>query len=155
MSRRTPPRPVNVEELFPELRPWRREAIRLHPRSGQPTCHDSSVGGPPLWPQEQPWPVCKGEHYDRDTGEPYEGEVYLAPIVQLHQVDVPDAPFPPGRDLLQVLWCPYDHGELLCPLPQVYWRSSPSVDQVRPTPAPMPKHQVSTSPTPVCCTPNR
>lgn len=136
MSRHTPPRPIDIEDLFPELSPWRKEAIRLHPRSGSPSIHDSSVGGPLLWPQDEPWPVCDGEHYDRDTGEPYEGEVYLVPIVQLHRGHAPDAPFPAGHDLLQVLWCPYDHGELLCPLPRVYWRSSHDVHQLRPAPSP-------------------
>lgn len=34
-----------------------RTATRLHPRPGLPTVHDSSVGGPLLWPAEEPWPV--------------------------------------------------------------------------------------------------
>ncbi|WP_304451425.1 hypothetical protein [Nocardiopsis sp. YSL2] len=113
MNRRTPPRPANIEELYPELRPWRRETVRLHPRPGRPSSHDSSVGGPLLWPQDEPWPVCDGEHYDRDTQEPYDREVKLVPVVQLHRTHAPDAPFLAGHDLLQVLRCPYDHGELL------------------------------------------
>ncbi|MFD7079303.1 hypothetical protein ACFWAK_04255, partial [Streptomyces sp. NPDC059918] len=45
MSRTTPPRPVDVTAAFPQLAPLARPAIRLHPRPGSPTPHDSSVGG--------------------------------------------------------------------------------------------------------------
>ncbi|WP_280429509.1 hypothetical protein [Nocardia brasiliensis] len=45
MVRTTPPRPVDVEAVFPE---HRREAVRLHPRSGRPGSRDSSLGGPLL-----------------------------------------------------------------------------------------------------------
>ncbi|MDX3232642.1 hypothetical protein [Streptomyces sp. ME19-01-6] len=27
------------------------------------------------------------------------------PVLQLYAADVPDLPFPPGTDLLQLLWC--------------------------------------------------
>jgi hypothetical protein len=30
-------------------------------------------------------------------------------VLQLYASDAPDLPFPPGTDLLQLLWCPYDH----------------------------------------------
>ncbi|XKK39101.1 DUF1963 domain-containing protein [Nocardiopsis sp. ARC36] len=136
VTRRTPPRPVDVEALFPELRPLRREAVRLHPRAGRPSFRDSSVGGPLLWPADEPWPVCDAEHYERNSDTPYEGEVCLVPVVQVHRTDAPGLPFPPGCDLLQVLWCPYDHGSPRCPLPQVHWRSTGSVKEVRETPAP-------------------
>lgn len=49
LVRTTPPRPVEVTELFPELAPLARPAIRLHPRPGSPSVKDSSVGGPLLW----------------------------------------------------------------------------------------------------------
>ncbi|MFD3686310.1 DUF1963 domain-containing protein [Nocardiopsis sp. NPDC058631] len=136
MTRRTPPRPVDVETLFPELRPLRREAVRLHPRAGRPSREDSSVGGPLLWPADEPWPVCDGEHYERNGNTPYEGEVRLVPVVQVHSGDAPGIPFPQGCDLLQVLWCPYDHDEVRCPLPRVYWRSARAVDAVEATPPP-------------------
>ncbi|MFI8211135.1 hypothetical protein ACIF82_17835, partial [Streptomyces werraensis] len=45
MSFTTPPRPVDVTALFPQLAPLARTATRLHPRPGSPTVHDSSVGG--------------------------------------------------------------------------------------------------------------
>ncbi|MFD9691707.1 DUF1963 domain-containing protein [Kitasatospora sp. NPDC059088] len=123
MTRRTPPRPLNVEELFPEVVPLRREAVRLHPRAGRPAPGDSSVGGPLLWPAEEPWPECP-----RHPGSP------MVAVVQLHRADLPDpVPFPEGRDLLQLLWCPLRHeGQWVVPL--LHWRTAGEVGEVRPTP---------------------
>jgi hypothetical protein len=45
MTRTTPPRPVAITELFPELEEHSATATRLHPRPGAPTAADSSVGG--------------------------------------------------------------------------------------------------------------
>ncbi|PZW00521.1 hypothetical protein SAMN05443287_1246 [Micromonospora phaseoli] len=58
MTRTTPPRTVDITELFTELREHSATATRLHPRPGTPTGADSSVGGPLLWPADEPWPVC-------------------------------------------------------------------------------------------------
>ncbi|MGQ4336251.1 hypothetical protein ACN6LE_007669, partial [Streptomyces hayashii] len=52
MSRTTPPRPFDVTALFPRLAPLARTATRLHPRAGSPSRHDSSVGGPLMWPAD-------------------------------------------------------------------------------------------------------
>jgi hypothetical protein len=51
-------------KLFPELAAHRATATRLHPRLGAPSATDSSVGGPLLWPVDEPWPVCAdgGDH---------------------------------------------------------------------------------------------
>ncbi|WP_329112224.1 hypothetical protein [Streptomyces sp. NBC_01353] len=62
MTRTTPPRPLDVEALFPELAAHRGTTTRLHPRPGRPDVSASSVGGPMLWPAEEPWPVCTGAH---------------------------------------------------------------------------------------------
>ncbi|KAB2348836.1 hypothetical protein [Actinomadura rudentiformis] len=62
MSLTTPPRPLDVVSLFPELAGTTRTATRLHPRPGEPTVHDSSVGGPLLWPADEPWPTCSDDH---------------------------------------------------------------------------------------------
>ncbi|HZH27282.1 MAG TPA: hypothetical protein VEY95_08875 [Azospirillaceae bacterium] len=70
MSRTTPPRPVDVEAVFPELTGLRRTATRLHPRRGTPTVQDSSVGGPMLWPADEPWPSCTLAH-KRSSGHRY------------------------------------------------------------------------------------
>ncbi len=138
--RTTPGRPVDVEQLFPELAPYRRETVRLHPRPGAPACTDSSVGGPLLWPAAEPWPVCTEEHYEYGLGGPalHEAGVPLLPIVQVRRDEAPGVPYPEGTDLLQVLWCPYGHGEYCYPLPRVHWRDSAAVGEVRPTPDPDP-----------------
>ncbi|MFH8474518.1 hypothetical protein [Streptomyces sp. NPDC018000] len=62
MTRNTPPRPLNVEVLFPELVAYRGTTTRLHPRPGSPNVAASSVGGPMLWPADEPWPVCTEDH---------------------------------------------------------------------------------------------
>ncbi|MFI9307205.1 hypothetical protein [Streptomyces triculaminicus] len=62
MTRTTPPRPLDVEALFPELAAYRGTTTRLHPRPGSPAVSDSSVGGPMLWPVDEPWPVCDEAH---------------------------------------------------------------------------------------------
>ncbi|WP_019633808.1 hypothetical protein [Actinomadura atramentaria] len=64
MTRTTPPRPVDIAAVFPDLAPLARTATRLHPRSGAPGVRDSSVGGPLLWPADEPWPTCSDEHYE-------------------------------------------------------------------------------------------
>ncbi|TMR00130.1 hypothetical protein ETD83_17480 [Actinomadura soli] len=65
MTRTTPPRPVDIAEHFPELRRYSATATRLHPRPGGPSTADSSIGGPLLWPSDEPWPVCDDgdDHY--------------------------------------------------------------------------------------------
>ncbi|WKD34545.1 hypothetical protein [Streptomyces xanthophaeus] len=107
-TRTTPPRPLDVESLFPGLAAHRRTATRLHPRPGRPGPHDSHVGGPLLWPADEPWPVCESPH----RRAPEAGPPPLLALAQLHARDVPDLPAgPDGCDLLQVFWCPFDaHG---------------------------------------------
>jgi hypothetical protein len=60
MGRTTPPPPLDVTGVFPELAPLARQAVRLHPRAGAPGRGDSSLGGPLLWPADAPWPTCRG-----------------------------------------------------------------------------------------------
>ncbi|MEV4517083.1 hypothetical protein AB0K00_50030 [Dactylosporangium sp. NPDC049525] len=62
MVRTTPQRPVDLAEEFPELRAAATTTVRLHPRPGTPTAGDSSVGGPLLWPADEPWPTCTEPH---------------------------------------------------------------------------------------------
>ncbi|MGW8763748.1 hypothetical protein ACWGN5_14720 [Streptomyces sp. NPDC055815] len=62
MTRTTPPRPVDVEAVFPALARHRRTTTRLHPRQGTAKPGDSSVAGPLLWPADEPWPVCTAVH---------------------------------------------------------------------------------------------
>ncbi|MER7792727.1 DUF1963 domain-containing protein [Streptomyces sp. NPDC097640] len=118
MARHTPPRPVALEKVFPQLKPLSRQALRLHPRAGDPSYEDSSVGGPLRWPIDEPWPWCSEEHYNiGDGGDNPENDTRhqaaepMVPVVQLYATDALGLPFPPGSDLLQVLWCPFHHGE--------------------------------------------
>ncbi|GAA4910665.1 hypothetical protein LX16_2678 [Stackebrandtia albiflava] len=62
--RTTRPRPFDMEERYPFLAAYRRTAVRLHPRPGNPGVTDSSVGGPLLWPADEPWPVCEDTDHD-------------------------------------------------------------------------------------------
>lgn len=62
MTRTTPPRPVDIAAEFPRIAPYARTATRLHPRPGAPDIHTSSIGGPLLWPVDEPWPVCHEPH---------------------------------------------------------------------------------------------
>ncbi|MFG2408924.1 hypothetical protein ACGFR8_32165 [Streptomyces brevispora] len=68
MTRTGPARPVDIESVFPELVAHRCTATRLHPRPGVPRRHDNSVGGPLLWPADEPWPV-RTERHRRAYGE--------------------------------------------------------------------------------------
>ncbi|MFK8908053.1 hypothetical protein [Streptomyces sp. YS-3] len=190
MSRTTPPRPLDVCELFPELAPLARTATRLHPRPGSPSPHDSSVGGPLLWPADEPWPHCEETHvWDgrnaalspederlsrrnraaaesrrlRDpqgpwitpeelaieeqikAGRPWpEGPIAMLPVAQLYLRDVPGLR-PPGRsetNLLQVLWCPFDHPAH--PRTALFWRSAATVKDALDAPPEPPAIQFST-----------
>ncbi|MFD7631521.1 hypothetical protein ACFV7Q_36865 [Streptomyces sp. NPDC059851] len=140
--RTTPPRPVDVTAVLPQLAPLARPAIRLHPRPGSPTPHDSSVGGPLLWPADEPWPYCDESHnqandlyeaYEVRVGVDYEWHEGPNPMVPVAQLYVRDVPLlrPPGRaDLLQVLWCPFEHEPDHKPPTALFWRSSAEVTDV-------------------------
>jgi len=151
--RTTPPRPIDVTALFPELAPLARTAVRLHPRRGQPTGSDSSIGGPLLWPAAEPWPTCSGHDEPwnmpaapADVRRERRGEsrpVYprpavhrsdpgapdpMVPLAQLYARDVPDLPRPAGTDLLQVLWCTFIHDDTdYLPRVAVRWRAAADV----------------------------
>ncbi|MFF4341195.1 hypothetical protein ACFY00_14815 [Kitasatospora sp. NPDC001540] len=177
MTRTTPPRPSDVEALFPQLAHHRGVTTRLHPRAGRPDASVSSVGGPLLWPADEPWPVCTEPHrrgrghriadirqrrrllaqaWARDAAPgPTDDErallkelgrrhrlpdiadtdpVPLVGLVQLYRRDVPGLPVgPDDRDLLQVLWCPFEaHGPSGHDLDlRVVWRRSEQVREPR------------------------
>jgi hypothetical protein len=144
MTRTTPPRPVDIAAVLPALA---RTATRLHPRPATPTPQDSSVGGPLLWPADEPWPYCRAEdhywgrgsgptvvsysHDKADDWEPDSGPVPMVPLAQLYVRDVPGVRPPEGADLLQVLWCPLEHdsaGGL--PTTALFWRTAAAVADV-------------------------
>ncbi|MEU6087392.1 hypothetical protein ABZ865_11390 [Streptomyces sp. NPDC047085] len=179
MTRTTPPRPLDITRYFPELAPLARSAVRLHPRAGAPTAADSSVGGPLLWPADEPWPTCsehagpwhrgvapddvhvgrrvlreawarpRAEGADLLTAQEralvdrgresrridQDGPVPLVPVAQIRAADVPTLPRPAGIDLLQVLWCAFDHPEDgYVPRVELRWRRA--ADVVTPLAAP-------------------
>lgn len=114
--RTTPPRPVDVLKVFPELLPRVRVAVRLHPRAGtEPGPAESKLAGQFLWPVDEPWPEC--ERF----------KIPLVPVLQLKRADAPPTVlFFPGTDLLQLLWSPRDH-DGQGPKPKIVWRSLASV----------------------------
>jgi hypothetical protein len=79
----TPPRRFDVEALFPGIERFARPAVRLHPRLGSPGIHDSSVGGPLLWPSAEQWPTCSEKHEEyslHDLAEVREWRAILAEV---------------------------------------------------------------------------
>ncbi|MEV6107225.1 hypothetical protein AB0M28_21320 [Streptomyces sp. NPDC051940] len=63
---------------------------------------------------------------DRISGNGYgapDGPVPMLPVLQLYARDAPDAGFPPGSDLLQLLWCPFGHGDDYLPAIRIRWRT--------------------------------
>ncbi|WP_216894179.1 hypothetical protein [Nocardia alni] len=130
MTRTTPPRPVDFVTVFPELAPLARTAIRLHPRPGRPSMHDSSVGGPLLWPATEPWPYCHTDDHHVAMSPESDGPIAMVPVAQLYVRDVPGLPLPEGSDLLQVLWCPFEHDNDGLPKTVLFWRSAATVTDV-------------------------
>jgi hypothetical protein len=174
MVRTTPPRPVDLTAHLPAFASLARTAVRLHPRPGEPTAVDSSIGGPLLWPAREPWPTC-AEHagpflegasvpdvmarrriltqawarprergtnlltedekavVDRvDDGAEIaqDGPAPMVPVAQLYARDVPGLPGPDGADLVQVLWCPFDHeDDGYVPSTVVRWRVAAEVTE--------------------------
>ncbi|GAA3884561.1 hypothetical protein GCM10022243_56690 [Saccharothrix violaceirubra] len=137
----TPDKPVDVAALFPELAGLTRTAVRLYPRRGETTAQESSLGGPLLWPANEPWPVCGDDDHMADAGVPV--PVVAAPLVsvaQFYSRDVPELPFPEGTDVCQVLWCPRGHEPYYTPRFRVLWRDSASVAEVAVAPEPDREH---------------
>ncbi|MGW1467622.1 hypothetical protein ACWCPT_25135 [Streptomyces sp. NPDC002308] len=56
----------------------------------------------------------------------------MLPVAQLYRRDVPDLHTPEGADLLQVLWCPFDHPVM--PRTALFWRSAATVTDILTTP---------------------
>ncbi|MFJ8013903.1 hypothetical protein [Streptomyces sp. NPDC096339] len=120
------PLPFDIEAVFPELTGTAREVTLLYPRAGQPGSGDSSIGGPLLWPADEPWPVCTEPDHYKPLSAPVEPEpVAMVAVAQLYARDVPGLVFPAGTDLLQILWCPLVHEDDQCGAgPRLHWRST-------------------------------
>ena len=63
-----------------------RPATLLRPSAGDPGPCDSSVGGPLLWPADEPWPVCRAAHRveRRELLSDREREVYQEMDRRMH-----------------------------------------------------------------------
>jgi hypothetical protein len=62
----------------------------------------------------------------------YEGSLAMLPVAQLYVRDIPDLHAPEGADLLQVLWCPFDHPVM--PRTALFWRSAATVADILTSP---------------------
>lgn len=136
---------AGVETGTPGLAVHRGAATVLRPRPGDPGVRQSSIGGPLLWPAHETWPTCWDDHeewltYAR-TGpwddlrelplDAMQGPIPLLPVAQLFRSDIPGFIGPADADLMQVLWCPIDHGQAMwCPKPTVVWRRSDEIGDV-------------------------
>ncbi|WP_406127172.1 hypothetical protein [Streptomyces sp. NBC_00989] len=136
--------PFDVDDLIPELAVHARRTTVLSPRSGSPGVGESSLGGPLLWPADEPWPSCaqRGHHVPPDDKNST-GTVPMVPVVQLFARDIPELPFPEGTDVLQLLWCPLIHpdDQAYAALPKLYWRDEAAAlatGVLRDIPAPQP-----------------
>ncbi|MFE3662851.1 hypothetical protein ACFXOR_07740 [Streptomyces sp. NPDC059164] len=102
------PRP-SVDSIFavlPELAPYARDAVVLHLERAEPDCRSSSIGGPLLWPGDEPWPACSSPDENSPDGMP---PTAMVPIAQIFRHDAPGPWWPADIDLLQILWCPNEH----------------------------------------------
>jgi len=99
----TPAPEGDITAITPELSAWRRTAVRLHPRPGNPREVNSHIGGPMLGLKGFSRPAC--EEHPMDHG----GRLMPRPMESVAQFfwrDIPEIPYPEGCDLLQVYWCP-------------------------------------------------
>ncbi|MFD7442322.1 hypothetical protein [Streptomyces sp. NPDC059909] len=137
------PRPSAEEILdaLPGLAPFAREAVRLHPKRGEPGPGDSSIGGPLLWPGQDPWPTCSVPDEEDPTGMP---ATAMVPVAQIFRRDVPGPWWPDGIDLLQILWCPNEHWDVPppqddgSPIVEVRWRRAAEMAGTPPRVSPEP-----------------
>jgi uncharacterized protein YwqG len=102
----------DVEELFPFLRGLGLPTLRLHPRRQQNLPPNiSKFGGNIVWSRDEPFPE-----------DPY-SEMKAVPVLQLRQENVPNMPFMPETNLMQLLWIPQSSDSTgYDPKLEVFWR---------------------------------
>lgn len=115
LKRTTPPPPLDILRVVPELRAFVRPTVRLHPREGEvPTIVGSKIGGPFLWPEDEPFPTTEL------VGQG--GAIPLVPVIQIQDYGLPCEVFPPGVDVFQLLWTPVANPQTLRPELHIRWR---------------------------------
>ncbi len=72
--------------------------------------------------------------YDSSVDEWHEGPNAMLPVAQLYVRDVPLLRPPGQADLLQVLWCPFEHEPEYKPPTELFWRSAAEVTDIRAAP---------------------
>jgi len=92
-------------------------------------------------PHDNPWfPPFTPEELEQvrriRAGRPWpRGPVAMLPVAQLYLRDFPLLASPGRADVLQVLWCPFDHeGEETFPRTALFWRSSGEITSVLTSP---------------------
>jgi hypothetical protein len=126
VTRTTEAPPFDIEQAVTGMGAHARTTVRLHPRPGAPGPRDSHIGGRLLWPATEPWPYCRARSCDLAGDE----DVPMVAMAQLTATDFPEITFPPGTDLLQILWCVGYH---CCPehAPcRVVWRRAADVTEI-------------------------
>ncbi|NOU88215.1 hypothetical protein GC102_20935 [Paenibacillus sp. LMG 31460] len=94
----------DIENIFPELAQYRKNTIRLHPiRITESAEFVQLVTGEAIW----------GEH-----------QLHYIPIFQILKTDFSEVDFPDENDVLNIFWCPKDHGEVLEPQFKAIWGKS-------------------------------
>lgn len=106
----------------------RRRLARLH----------RDPDGPEFTPEEEAVKeriaAMRRERLDAGPPWPAECPVPLLPVAQLYLRDIPLLRPPGQADLLQVLWCPYEHEPDYKPSTALFWRSAAAVVDILATP---------------------
>ncbi|MFF0432626.1 hypothetical protein ACFYU9_10440 [Streptomyces sp. NPDC004327] len=132
------PSAEDILAAVPGLAPYARPAVVLEPVPGTPGVHESSIGGPLLWPADEPWPRCSVP--DETSGEEEPEPSAMVPVVQVFRADAPGGWWPDGADVFQLLWCPNMHWDPPVPQPEanpvieIRWRRAADVTSVRAEP---------------------
>jgi hypothetical protein len=117
---------TEASDLLAEVRLRRRHQARVAMTSD----------GDPRAAQYTPEEQALLEQIDEDIQWP-DGPVPMLPVAQLYARDIPllRPPGPSGGDVLQVLWCPFDHPpESYMPRTALFWRSASDVTHILTSP---------------------
>ncbi|MEU3501278.1 hypothetical protein ABZ726_11040 [Streptomyces hundungensis] len=152
----TRPCAEGILAAVPGLAPYALPAVVLAPAPGEPAVHQSSVGGPLLWPADEAWPCCDLPDEKSGSGTPATAMVAVA---QVYRRDAPGDWWPEGKDVFQLLWCPNVHWDPpaphadVSPVAEIRWRDSADVKRILTSP-PLPVRQEDPDYgyTPVPCT---
>ncbi|MFC9730741.1 hypothetical protein ACFWGM_11270 [Streptomyces roseolus] len=138
--------------LWPAAEPWPHcEDARLHVDSGfrrSPTevrlrralasRWRPGAPAPTLTPEEEALQersaALLAERLEAGPPGPAECPVPMLPVAQLFLRDVPLLRPPGQADLLQILWCPYEHEPAYKPSTALFWRSAAEVGDILATP---------------------